>query len=219
MKIYMIPLGPVQSNMYLAEAQDAFFIVDPSCPSDAVTGEVRERFLAQGPSAVFITHAHFDHMYFMEQWKEEYPDTPLYMSAKDAKLLKDPDHNCSSLTFRGRSFEDVTSDIMAVDGKFIAGDSRSGVKTTIYSTPGHTSGSCSILLEEYSGDKVTDRALFTGDALFCGSVGRCDFETGSESEMRQSVAFFASLPKDLRVYPGHGPSTDIGSEIRHNPFF
>ena len=219
MKIYTVPLGPVQSNMYLVEAQDAFFIVDPSCPSDMVRGEVRERFRDKGPSAIFITHAHFDHMYFTEEWKEEYPDVPQYMSAKDTKLLSNPDYNCSSLTYRGRAFKDVTCDIFEAHGKFLTGDEEAGIRCTVYSTPGHTAGSCSILLDEYQDGNVADKALFTGDALFCGSVGRMDFETGSEVQMRHSVNFFATLPSDLKVYPGHGPSTDIGSEVRHNPFF
>ena len=219
MKIFTIPLGPVQSNMYLVEAQDTFFIIDPSCPVDSVRGEVSERFSDKGPSLIFITHAHFDHMYCMEEWKAQYPECRLYMSPADVHLLKDADSNCSSMTFRGRAFPDVTEDIMKLSGTFLAGDSENGICCEIYPTPGHTSGSCSILLEEKVGGVCSDRALFTGDSLFCGSVGRCDFETGNEREMAGSIAFFKTLPKDLKVYPGHGPATDIGTEIRYNPFF
>lgn len=219
MKIYTIPLGPVQSNMYLVDVQDAFFIVDPSCPPEMVRGEVRERFENKGPQAIFVTHGHFDHMYFMEEWKEKYPEVPIFMSCKDKALLGKASGNCSDLTFRGRSFKDVTSDIWQAEGKFLMGDEDKGVFLTVYSTPGHTSGSVSILLDEYVDGGIADKALFTGDALFAGSVGRCDFETGNEAQMMQSVAFFKTLPTDLKVYPGHGPATDIGSEIRHNPFF
>ena len=219
MNICVIPLGPVQSNMYLVEIQDAFFIVDPSCPPDSIRGGIKELFEKNGPAAVFVTHGHFDHMFYMEEWKEKYPDAPVYMSVKDRPLLARASANCSDLTFRGRAFKDVTTDITAVDGRFITGDEAGGVRTAVYSTPGHTSGSVSVLFEEYEDGKVVDKALFTGDALFCGSVGRCDFETGSEEQMMASVAFFATLPKDLKVYPGHGPATDIGFEISHNPFF
>ena len=219
MKIYVIPLGPVQSNMYLVEAQDAFFIVDPSCPPETISSDVKERFEMKGPSAVFVTHGHFDHMYYMEEWNEKYPGIPVYMSPLDKGLLSRPAANCSDLTFRGRAFRDVTDDIFEVDGKFICGNEQGGLRLSIYTTPGHTSGSVSILFEEYGAGKISDKALFTGDALFAGSVGRCDFESGSEAEMMRSVAFFATLPSDLKVYPGHGPSTDIGFEISHNPFF
>lgn len=219
MKIYQIPLGPVQSNMYLVEAQDTFFIVDPSCPPDTVRGEVKDRFSKKGPALILITHAHFDHMYCMEEWKDRYPSCPLYMSPKDSALLKDPDHNCSSMTFRGRSFPDITEDIMKLDGTFLKGDAELGIYCRVYPTPGHTSGSCSILIEEKSSGVTLDKALFTGDALFCGSVGRCDFETGDERKMAESIEFFKTLPKDLKVFPGHGPATDIGTEIRYNPFF
>lgn len=219
MKIYTIPLGPVQSNMYLVEVQDAFFIVDPSCPPEMIRGEVRERFDKTGPTAVFVTHGHFDHMYFMEDWKDKFPQVPVYMSVKDKALLSKASGNCSDLTFRGRSFKDVTCDIETVNGSFLTGNEDKGVHCTVYSTPGHTTGSVSILLDEHIDGKTCDKALFTGDALFAGSVGRCDFETGSESQMMQSVAFFKTLPADLKVYPGHGPATDIGSEIKFNPFF
>ena len=101
MKIYTIPLGPVQSNMYLVDVQDAFFIVDPSCPPDSIRGGIKELFEKNGPAAVFVTHGHFDHMFYMEEWKEKYPDSPVYMSVKDRPLLARASANCSDLTFRG----------------------------------------------------------------------------------------------------------------------
>ncbi len=77
-------------------------------------------------------------------------------------------------------------------------------------TPGHTPDGISLLV---------DKAVFTGDALFAGSVGRTDFSGGSFQELINSIKTkLFHLPDSLKVYPGHGPSTTIGDEKRHNPF-
>ncbi|WP_305204800.1 MBL fold metallo-hydrolase, partial [Dubosiella newyorkensis] len=61
--------------------------------------------------------------------------------------------------------------------------------------------------------------VFTGDVLFQGSVGRVDLPSGSEKDMIESIHYLKTLDPDLRVYPGHGPSTSIGQEMRWNPYF
>lgn len=76
--------------------------------------------------------------------------------------------------------------------------------------PGHSVGSTIYRIED---------ALFTGDVLFQGSVGRVDLPTGSERDMMASIQYLKTLPQDLVVYPGHGPATTIGQELRWNPYF
>jgi hydroxyacylglutathione hydrolase len=77
-------------------------------------------------------------------------------------------------------------------------------------TPGHTKDGISLL---------GDNAVFTGDALFAGSVGRTDFVGGSYEELMRSIKTkLLPLPDSFKVYCGHGPATTIGNEKRHNPF-
>jgi hydroxyacylglutathione hydrolase len=84
------------------------------------------------------------------------------------------------------------------------------LKLKVLHTPGHTKDGISLL---------ADNAVFTGDALFAGSVGRTDFLGGSYEELMQSIKTkLLSLPDSFKVYSGHGPSTTIGDEKRHNPF-
>ena len=74
-------------------------------------------------------------------------------------------------------------------------------------TPGHTEGSTCFYLP-------SQQALFTGDVLFQGNVGRVDMPGGDAAAMERSLARVAELPPDTRVYPGHGPQTTIGAELR-----
>jgi hydroxyacylglutathione hydrolase len=84
------------------------------------------------------------------------------------------------------------------------------LKLAVLHTPGHTKDGISLL---------GDNTVFTGDALFAGSVGRTDFAGGSYEELMQSIKTkLLPLPDSVKVYPGHGPSTTIGDEKRHNPF-
>lgn len=84
------------------------------------------------------------------------------------------------------------------------------LKLVVLHTPGHTKDGISLL---------GDNAVFTGDALFAGSVGRTDFIGGSYEELMWSIKTkLLCLPDSFKVYSGHGPSTTIGDEKRHNPF-
>ena len=83
------------------------------------------------------------------------------------------------------------------------------LKFVILHTPGHTRGSSCYRIED---------ALFTGDTLFCGGVGRTDLYGGNLSDLKASVRLLADLPGDFRVYPGHGESTTLAAERAANPY-
>jgi len=76
-------------------------------------------------------------------------------------------------------------------------------------SPGHSRGGILLLGE---------KAVFTGDTLFAGSIGRTDFPESSQLDMKLSLRKLTNLPNNLVVYPGHGPATTIGEEKRSNPF-
>ena len=87
-----------------------------------------------------------------------------------------------------------------------------GFSVQMLHTPGHTKGSCCYYFKD-------EGVLFSGDTLFCGSVGRTDFPGGSASQIRESLhKLLGALPDDTDVYPGHDTSTTIGYEKRYNPF-
>ena len=87
-----------------------------------------------------------------------------------------------------------------------------GMELKVLHTPGHTEGGCCYYVEK-------EQALFSGDTLFCQSVGRTDFPRGSMSQLIRSIKEkLLSLPNTVKVYPGHMGVTTIGMEKSSNPF-
>lgn len=84
-----------------------------------------------------------------------------------------------------------------------------GIKFKIISTPGHTAGSVCYIAED---------CIFSGDTLFCQSVGRCDLPTGNPRELVSSIKKLFALKGDYKIYCGHGEDTSLQSERDFNPY-
>ena len=94
-----------------------------------------------------------------------------------------------------------------------------GLEITIGHAPGHTPGSVTFRSAiENTGAADDLDALFTGDLLFAGSIGRTDLPGGDHGMILKSLARTLTLPDETIVLPGHGPQTTIGDERRSNPF-
>lgn len=103
--------------------------------------------------------------------------------------------------------ENVQADTKLHDGNILQVGT---LKLVVLHTPGHTPDGISLLGENL---------VFTGDALFAGSVGRTDFLGGSYEELMRSIKTkLLAIPDSFKVYSGHGPSTTIGDEKKYNPF-
>jgi len=212
MQIITLPYGPLSSNMFIISYDGGCIIVDPSVDPDVVAAGF-EGFERDRVRAVLITHAHFDHIYCAGKWQELLGDVPFIMSDTDRALLADPRSNCSSMTGRGESYTMVTRDVDSLPELF--GDDPY-INIRAIPTPGHTSGSVTFeVTDKGSGETV----LFSGDTVFMGSVGRTDFPTGNLSEMMESIDIFKGYPVNTAIYPGHGPATNVGTEIKINPYF
>ncbi len=151
--------------------------------------------------AVLLTHAHFDHAGNAKKLQDD--GAKIYISKLDAPKLKNQLNLASNF---GRKFEYLDADYTFSDGDELVVE---GIKIKALITPGHTDGSACFIV----GDM-----LFSGDTLFCESVGRTDFPTGNRNDLITSVKRLFALDGDYKVYPGHQEFTTLSHERANNMF-
>jgi glyoxylase-like metal-dependent hydrolase (beta-lactamase superfamily II) len=134
----------------------------------------------------------------------------IYLNQADSEMALNPQKEFAQML--GLNFNGISAFNNVEDGDELSfGD----IKVKIIATPGHTEGSVCFLIGERDGQA----ALFSGDTLFAQSVGRTDLPGGDFSALEESLVVLSSLPPELVVYPGHGPSTTIFDEMKNNPFW
>lgn len=205
MKIEKFVLGSMGTNCYLIinEETKELIIVDPATCPDYVVSHIKSNGYL--PKAIFLTHAHFDHVMGIDGWVKEFA-IPVYLHEDEKKVLEDPELNLSGVFGASYSYSDVKC---LKDGQEM---DIAGFTFKIIHTPGHTSGGCCY----YCAEEVI---LISGDTLFYHSVGRSDFPTGSMGTLVRSIKEkLFCLPDDVMVYPGHDDATCIGDEKKYNPF-
>ncbi len=204
MKIIRLAIGSYQTNCYLVadEATKAAFIIDPAGDLAQIKDliDTKEYDLKY----IILTHGHGDHIGAVEGLKEAY-DAVLFIHEEDAEMIRDSQLN---LTYRmGQTIE------MEADQTFRDGDTLmvGELNLRFIHTPGHSKGSSCVLVED---------TLFSGDTLFLNSIGRTDLYGGDRREIIESIKNkLLILPKETKVYPGHGQATSIKNELKKNPFF
>lgn len=204
LEVMKITVEPLQSNCYLVWNGDngEGAVIDPGGEGEKIIGRIEEMGIT--PKYVLNTHGHGDHVAANAAVKDRY-GIPLLIHADEAPLLDDPQLNMSAVY--GLPVISPPPDGFLEPGNSVE---FGGIGLKVLHTPGHSPGGVSL---------YGHGAVFTGDALFRGSVGRTDFPGCDEglllSKIRENLL---SLPEDTIVYPGHGPDTTIGIEKWQNPF-
>ena len=204
-KIESRVLGPVATNCYLIINLDnnESIIVDPADSPESIYDMVVRS--ASRPQAILLTHGHFDHIGAANEVREHY-GIKIYASCDEEKLLASPARNLSNAY--GMSLR-VIADVLHNDGDILE---LAGLKIKAIHTPGHTVGGCCYYFPY-------EDVIFTGDSLFCGSIGRTDFKGGSMSDLVRTVKEkIMTLPEHTEVYPGHNDTTTIENERMYNPY-
>lgn len=177
-------------------------IIDPGGNADAILNFIDQNQLE--PQFIILTHAHGDHIGALREVKEK-KNLPVYIHPLEEPMLRDANKNMSR--WMGYPSVEIAADRLLKDNEIIE---LGELKLHIIHTPGHTRGGICIKVED---------ALFTGDTLFAGSIGRTDFEGGSFPQIIDSIKNKLLVFDDnTKVYPGHGPESTIGMEKRLNPF-
>ncbi|MBQ4286746.1 MAG: MBL fold metallo-hydrolase [Bacteroidales bacterium] len=183
-------------------------IVDPGCYTDAELGIVR-RFIGENHlevKAIWLTHAHFDHIYGVSALASEYK-VPVYMNPEDEVILS---HDALLASNFGLRAPDISFKRMPAKDGDVLHVGASEFK--VIETPGHSPG-CICFWNE------AESILISGDTLFAGSIGRTDSPWGDYDKLIVGIMDkLMGLPGETLVIPGHGPRTDIAYERTHNPF-
>ncbi len=190
-------------------------LVDVPPEPDAIVSHLAERGLRL--VALLATHGHVDHVGGVSEVVGAQPhEVRVHLHEADRHMLLDPVGTGGTLG-RVLAAEELDLDPPELvhgldDGQRVSG---AGMTFTAVHTPGHTQGSVCFLLEVDGEPPV----LFSGDHLFAGSVGRTDLPGGNYEQLMASMTEkILPLDDDVRVLPGHGPTTTIGAERRTNPF-
>ncbi len=206
MQVEHLAVGPVQTNCYLAinkETKEAI-IIDPGDDADRISMRLMQ--LEAKPVAILLTHGHFDHAGAAKALAAQY-DILVYAYEKEAETLADSRMNLSGPLAGGATT--YHADVFLKDEQELT---LAGLHMRVLFTPGHTPGGCCYYFPR-------EDVLFSGDSLFCGSVGRTDFPGGSMRTLVDSVRNkLMSLPENTIVYPGHDIETTIEQERMYNPF-
>jgi len=202
-KIYIV--GELESNCYFIiddETKDTF-IVDPGAEPEKLDYELKKFNL--NPCGIFNTHGHIDHISGNSYLKSKY-NIPVYIHEQDNNLLTDSISNLSSIMYT-ETIILPSADKLLTDNEIIR---KNNIELKIIHTPGHTPGSICIVYNK--------KYIFTGDTLFCGSVGRCDLPGGNEQILLNSLEKLKHLPESMIILPGHGPQCNLKDELIHNPY-
>ncbi|MBQ7133381.1 MAG: MBL fold metallo-hydrolase [Ruminococcus sp.] len=196
-------LGAIGTNTYLIQDENTkeLAVIDPACESFELNAKIRE--WGGNLRYILLTHGHFDHIGGVSSLLKEF-SPQVVIGEDETKLLNTPTLNLSA--FHGLNIEKIDVHKALYDGEvFKLGDTQ----VKYISTPGHTVG---------SGCYIIDDCIFSGDTLFCQSIGRTDFPTSSGRDMMLSLMRLNDLEGDYTVYPGHDVSTTLSDERKYNPY-
>ncbi len=194
-------LGSMGVNCYVVyNDQKECIVIDPGDIGKKVRNFLEENEL--NPLAILLTHGHFDHIGAVDYLCDYYP-VPVIAHKETESLVNDPKLNLSfynkEMTLRNKI--QYAKEDMKI-GEF---------RIHWYLLEGHCHGSSMIYFPD-------ENAMFSGDVLFKGSVGRYDFPTSSNLQTKQSLETIKAFDFECAIYPGHGDATTLSYEKETNPF-
>jgi glyoxylase-like metal-dependent hydrolase (beta-lactamase superfamily II) len=196
------PLGAAQTNCYVVrrdEQAPEAVVIDPGADAPGVQRALEE--MSATCAAILITHTHWDHLGAVADLAEA-TGAQVYMPRLEAPVLAKPDE-----FYPGMSIRPYEAEVLLEGGETVE---VADIAFATVDVPGHSPGHIGY---------YADGALFSGDVLFAGSVGRTDLPFSDWDTLVESIrSLMAQFPPDTVVYSGHGPETTLGTELAGNPF-
>jgi hydroxyacylglutathione hydrolase len=198
-----LSLGPIGTNCYLvrvdADATEAV-VVDPGDQADEIDRALEQ--LGARCAGILLTHSHYDHFGALADLAEG-TGAPVWLPEGELDVFRRPGD-----FFPGIPMRAYTGDATLLSGGETV--EAAGITFQVRHVPGHSPGHVSY---------YADGALFSGDVLFSGSVGRVDLPFGDWDTLLESIRSLAdAYPPETVVLSGHGPATTLGDELARNPF-
>jgi hydroxyacylglutathione hydrolase len=206
MDVRSFTVGPIAENCYIArrDGADRGLIVDPG--DDA--GSILEAVSALGMriEAILVTHCHFDHIGAVSPVAAA-TGAPVYCPEIEVPVLADI---MSFVPWPGFGpYESYDADETVAGGERL---DLAGLEIDVVFTPGHSPGHVTYAIP-------SEAALFSGDVLFRGSIGRTDLPGGDAPTLLESIRRLVdAYPEETTVYPGHMEITTLAAERATNPF-
>ena len=211
MKISRFAMNPFGLNCYILWSGPGgeCIVIDPgmmtASEQEMITSFIEENKLTL--KHLLLTHCHVDHI-FSARWLATHYGVEVEAGAKEEVIAK-------SLPLQAARFGlKIESEPLVIDRILAEGDviDFAGEKIHVLETPGHSPGSLSFYCPDSS-------VVFTGDAVFQGSIGRTDLPGGSFSVLIDSIKTkILTLPPDTVIAPGHGDTTTVADEKVYNPY-
>ena len=180
-------------------------VIDLGSTQDRVIDYIKENFTSC--SGILLTHGHFDHIRGIKKFLDTFSCT-VFVHQDDSELLSNAKLNGSHYFESNNDVSLNLSNLYLLDDEDEI-DFKNGYVFKVISTPLHTNGSVCFLSEK-------ENALFTGDTLFKGSIGRTDLPKGNERLISSSLKKLLKLDDNLKIYPGHGDETTLKKEKENN---
>src|SRR5262245_52746145 len=205
MDVRAFTVGPVAENCFIARVEDSdrAIVVDPGDEPKRLLAAIEE--IGVGVDAILITHCHFDHVGAVAPLARA-TGAPVYVPEIEVPVLAD----IMSYTYPGAGpYESYDADEIVAGGERLE---LAGLDIDVLFTPGHSPGHVTYSIPDHD-------AVFSGDVLFQGSVGRTDLPGGDWPTLLESIrALVDGHPEEPTVYPGHMRVTTLGAERASNPF-
>ena len=203
----MFTVGPVQENCYFVRLPDSerAVIIDPGDEPERLLDALKALNITT-VEAILLTHTHFDHVGAVAPVARA-TGAPVYCPERETQVLADIN---SYVRWPGFGpFESYDADHTVGGGETL---DLAGLPFEVSFVPGHSPGHVAYALREHG-------ALFSGDVLFQGSVGRVDLPGGDWPTLLGSIQqLLDAYPDETTVYPGHMGLTTLGAERETNPF-
>jgi hydroxyacylglutathione hydrolase len=202
----MLTVGQIAENCFLfrRDGSDRGLIVDPGDEAERILAAAEE--LGVGIDGILLTHTHFDHIGAVAPVAKA-TGAPVWCPEIEKPVLADIN---SFVPWPGfGTFEDYDADHTVSGGERLE---LAGLEIDVIFTPGHSPGHVTYSIPD-------EQAIFSGDVLFQGSVGRTDLPGGDWATLLDSIRTLVdSHPEETTVYPGHMGVTTLGAERATNPF-